>query len=172
MTARKAGSTLLTCTNTASPIWDSSCNVDVDLIVLDQINATKHETDEDKQFSRSSVKRQDRAYLNVLNPCDADGNPLPDCVGGPPVLRKRLWEDHQQCLGSALDVVWKADGIAVQGVGERKKIRNGRRFVPTGGRGGARPKEAVARTPPWLHPYATDAKKRKIERSVQRARAV
>ena len=83
-----------------------------------------------------------------------------------------LWEDHQQCLGPALDVVWKADGIAVQGVGERKKIRNGRRFVPTGGRGGARPKEAVARTPPWLHPYATDAKKRKIERSVQRARAV
>ena len=92
-----------------------------------------------------------------------------DCVGGIPFLRKRLWQDHQQCFGPALDVVWAAYGIAVQGNGERKKIRNGRRFVPTGGRGGARPKVAKERTPPWLHPDARPAKQAKIAQSVQRA---
>ena len=35
--------------------WDNTCNVDVDLIVKDNINVTKHELDKDKQFSRAAV---------------------------------------------------------------------------------------------------------------------
>ena len=99
--------------------WDSSSNVDVDLCVHDQCDATKHETDEDKQFTRATVKKQDSAFLRTLHPVGDDGKPLPGCEGGPPHLRKRVWQDHQQCMGPALETVWGADGAAVQGVGGR-----------------------------------------------------
>jgi hypothetical protein len=152
--------------------FDSSTNVDIDLCVKDQCNATKSETDLDKHFSRDTVRRQDRAYLRVLHPCDAQGAPLPDCVGGPPHLRARCWQDHRQCLGVATDVVWQADGKAVQGVGERKKIRSGHRFVATGGQGGHRRRYHEDSEPKWLHPDAKSARATRIARSAQRAAAV
>jgi hypothetical protein len=149
---------------------DSSCNVDIDLCVHDHMHATKHEPDEDKQFSRATVKRQDSAFLRVLHPTDAEGQPLPGCKGGPAHLRKRYWKDHQECFSSSLFTVWEADGAAVQGVGEKKKIRYGRRFVPTGGKGGPRAQHAEFHEPEWLHPDARPAKAAKLERSVKRAR--
>ena len=115
------------------------------------------------------MKRQDSAFLRVLHPTDADGAPLPGCEGGPAHLRARYWKDHQECMSSALKTVWQADGAAVQGVGEKKKIRYGRRFVATGGQGGKRPQHAKFREPKWLHPDARPAKVAKVERSVQRA---
>ena len=150
--------------------FDSYANVDIDLCVKDQCNATKSETDEDEQFSRDAVRRQNSAYLRTLHPCDAQGVPLPDCVGGPPHLRARCWEDHCQCLGVALDVVWQANGKAVQGVGERKKIRHGHRFVATGGQGGARPQHAEERVVKWLHRDAKPARQQRVARAVQRAK--
>ena len=69
-----------------------------------------------------------------------------------------------------MDVVWKEDGRAVQGLGNRKTIRNGHRFVALGNAGGKRPRIAKVRTPPWLHPDAQPAKRARIERSVQRHR--
>ena len=148
---------------------DSSCNVDIDLCVHDHMHATRHEPDQDKKFDRTTVKRQDSAFLRVLHPTDADGAPLPGCEGGPAHLRARYWKDHQECMSSALETVWQADGAAVQGVGEKKKIRHGRRFVATGGMGGKRPQHAKFREPKWLHPDARPAKVAKVERSVQRA---
>ena len=56
--------------------------------------------------------------------------------------------------------------------GERKKIRNGRRFVATGGQGGARPQHAEERVVKWLHPDAKPARQQRVARAVQRARAV
>ena len=73
-------------------------------------------------------------------------------------------------MSSSLKTVWQADGAAVQGVGEKKKIRYGRRFVATGGQGGKRPQHAKFREPEWLHPDARPAKAAKLERSVQRTR--
>ena len=76
------------------------------VVPLPPLRFTKHELDKDKQFSRAAVKRQDCAYLSALHPCNGEGIPLLDCVGGIPFLRKWLWQDHQQCFGPTLDVVW------------------------------------------------------------------
>ena len=64
----------------------------------------------------------------------------------------------------------QADGKAVQGVGERKKIRSGRRFVATGGQGGHRRRYAEEKEPKWLHPDAKLARQQRIAQSAQRAR--
>ena len=58
------------------------------VVPLPPLRLTKHELDKDKQFSRAAVKRQDCAYLRALHPCNGEGIPLPDCVGGIPCLRK------------------------------------------------------------------------------------
>ena len=102
---------------------------------------------------------------------DDDGKPLPGCEGGPPHLRARFWQDHQQCMGASLKAVWEADGAAIQGIGERKRIRNGHRYVKMGGHGGKRARRAKFREPKWLHPDARPAKRVKLEQSVQRASA-
>ena len=68
-----------------------------------------------------------------------------------------------------MKTVWEVDGIALQGIGDKKRIRNGHRYVKGKGRGGKRPKEVKFREPEWLHPHAQPAKRLKLEQSVQRA---
>jgi hypothetical protein len=149
-------------------LWDSSTNVDVDVTVHEHVKVTKHEADPAKQFSRATVKRQDSAYLRCLHPCDAQGQPLPDCVGGPPHLRKRAWQDQQQCLGPTLDALWRAEGKSIQGMGNKKQIRNGHRYVKSGGQGGKRPRTAKDTEPAWLHLDAQPAAAARLGRAVQR----
>ena len=129
---------------------DCSLNKDIDDVVARHIAYTHRLDEEDNlKFSRSTVKRQSRAYLRLFDP------KLGVHAGVP--CSKRIVEDVDRCFGPHLLSIFRAFGAAVHGLGSRQ-TRNGHRKSKVGGWGGKRVKSAAPSGDIFVHEDAQKAR--------------
>eukprot|EP01052_Picozoa_sp_SAG31_P032181 SAG31_NODE_3503_length_4189_cov_1.900978_1_plen_182_part_00 len=91
--------------------WDCHLNADVDRCVQRHITITRQCTD-DRQFDRSTVPKQTRAYLRILDP---DTGVCPSS--------ERIICDMRKCFGANLLQIHAVKGIIVPGCGNRNGDR-------------------------------------------------
>jgi hypothetical protein len=132
--------------------WDTSLNNDVHKSVDLHVTMTNHlETGDPRKFDLSTPYRGANAYLRLLHPV----------TGGVP-CSQRIIRDSEKVLES-FETIRQADGIKVDGLGNRKGKRHETPGQET--RGGARVKKQEAMKTSWLHDDARLEQGIKIESS-------